>query len=93
MRTFGRRRNRSVSEVENRIRTALDGMRTLLRVDAFAIELVRFDPATRVAHLRVGGDCPDCDMTAATLAQGIEAHLRRAVPEVSSVAAEASGRE
>jgi len=63
-------------------------MRPLLRVESFAVELVRYDPDARVAHLRVDGGCPDCDMTAAALTQAIEAHLRRHVPEVEAVAAD-----
>jgi Fe-S cluster biogenesis protein NfuA len=74
--------------VEKRIRAALESMRPLLRVDDFEIELVRFDAANRVAHLRVEGGCPDCDMTAATLTRGIEAHLRQRVPEVEAVEAD-----
>lgn len=63
-------------------------MRPLLRVDDFGIELVRFDAANGVAHVRVEGGCPDCDMTAATLTTGIEAHLRQRVPEVETVEAD-----
>lgn len=60
----------------------------MLRVESFTVELVRFDAEDRVAHLRVEGGCPDCEMTPATLTHGIEAHLRRNVPEVESVEAE-----
>jgi Fe-S cluster biogenesis protein NfuA len=66
-------------------------MRPLLRVDDFTVELMRFDATEGVAYLRIGGGCPDCDMTAAMLARGIEAHLRRRIPEVESVAAETPG--
>lgn len=67
-------------------------MRPLLRVDDFDVELVRFDAAHGVAHLRVEGGCPDCDMTAATLTRGIEAHLRQRVPEVEAVEADSAGK-
>ena len=87
MAVFRRSKRGSTLEVENRIRAALDDMRPLLRVDAL-VELIRFDAAQGVAHLRVDGGCPDCDMTAAMLTRGIEAHLRRRVPEVESVEAE-----
>ncbi len=78
--------------MENRIRFALDGLRPLLRVDDFDVELVRFDEAEGVAYLRVEGGCPDCDMTAATLTRGIEAHLRQRVPEVEAVEADSPDR-
>lgn len=67
-------------------------MRPLLRVEDFDIELVRFDAAQGIAHVRVEGGCRDCDMTAATLARGIEAHLRQQVPEVEAVEADSPDR-
>jgi Fe-S cluster biogenesis protein NfuA len=82
------RRGIAEQQIEDRIRHVLADMRPLLRIDSVAVELVRYDSAARVAHLRVGGGCPDCDMTAAALTQAIEAHLRRRVPEVETVAAE-----
>jgi Fe-S cluster biogenesis protein NfuA len=78
---------RDAESVERRIRQALAEMRPLLRLDAAVIELVEFDGSTGVAVLRIGGDCPDCDMDAAMLRQGIEAHLRMQVPEISAVRA------
>ncbi|HUF66789.1 MAG TPA: NifU family protein [Gemmatimonadaceae bacterium] len=92
MPVFRRKARRSASDVENRIRAALDSMRPLLRVEDFDIELVRFDAAKKVAHLRVEGGCPDCDMTAATLTKGIEAHLRQRVPEVETVEADSTDK-
>ena len=35
--------------------------------------------------LRVSGGCPDCEMTAGMFIQGIEAHLRRNVPQLATV--------
>ncbi len=87
MPVFRRDRRQSATDIERRIRVALDELRPLLGHDA-AVELLRFDAASGVAQLRVGGGCPDCEMTVATLTQGIEAHLRRRVPEVESVQAE-----
>jgi len=78
---------RDEESIERRIRDALTKMRPLLRLDAAVIELVEFDGETGVAVLRIGGDCPDCDMDAAMLRQGIEAHLRMQVPEISAVRA------
>ncbi|HEY7878986.1 MAG TPA: NifU family protein [Gemmatimonadaceae bacterium] len=73
--------------VERRIRQALTDMRPLLRFEAVGIELVGFDGATGVVLLRIQGDCPDCDMDAGMLRQGIEAHLRMQVPEINAVRA------
>jgi Fe-S cluster biogenesis protein NfuA len=73
--------------VEARIRAALDALRPLLRVNAPVAELLEYQPDRGLAVLRVGGRCPGCDMSAAMLIEGIEAHLRMRVPEVREVRA------
>lgn len=78
---------RNDAAIERRIREALTDMRPLMRFDAAGIELVEFDGATGVVLLRIQGDCPNCDMDAGMLRQGIEAHLRMHVPEISAVRA------
>ena len=80
-----RDRSRRQPAVEARIREALIAMRPLLGHVSSGVELVRFEAAAGVAVLRVEGDCPDCDLTAAMLIQGIAAHLRMQVPEVLDV--------
>jgi len=72
--------------VEGRIRQALAELRPLLRMDA-GLELVEFEQRTGVAVLRIDGDCPDCQMSASLLREGIEAHLRMHVPEIREVRA------
>lgn len=57
----------------------------MLRIEPAAVELVSFDPATGTAVLRVEGDCPDCQMSAAMMIEGISAHLRARVPEIREV--------
>jgi Fe-S cluster biogenesis protein NfuA len=57
----------------------------LLKLDTIGIELVRFERESGVAMLRFEGDCPDCEMSAIMLRDGIEAHLRTQVPEVREV--------
>ena len=81
------RRDRSGTEVERRIREAIAAMRPLLRLETMDVDLVRFDVVSGVALLRVAGDCPDCDLSADVLLTGIEAHLRRRVPEITGVRA------
>jgi Fe-S cluster biogenesis protein NfuA len=51
------------------------------------VELVEFQFESGVAVLRLSGDCPDCDLTAGHLRQGIEANLRQRVPEIREVRA------
>ena len=82
MRALNRR-----AAIEQRIRQALDAMRPLLHIETARIELVEYQVESGVAVIRMDGDCPDCDLTAAHLRQGIEAHLRMQVPEVREVRA------
>ena len=72
------------NDIDHRIRETLDDIRPLLHMEA-TIELVQFEEQTGIAVLRVEGDCPDCDMSAANMIEGIGAHLRARVPEVKDV--------
>jgi Fe-S cluster biogenesis protein NfuA len=73
--------------VEAQIREVIVGLRPLLHIEPAGLELLEFDPISCVALLRVAGDCPDCDMTAAALLRGIEAHLMQRVPGLRGVRA------
>lgn len=75
--------------IEVRIRAVLTALVPLLRVEpqAGCVELVRFDAESGVVSVRVSGGCPDCDMSAAALISGIEAHLMQRVPEIRAVRA------
>ena len=80
------RRGRPNAEaIEARIREAIAGLRPMLGVGETSIALVNFEAATGVAVLRIEGDCPECEMSVATLLQGIEAHLRLRVPEIREI--------
>lgn len=78
-------KQRTGTDVEGDIRTAIDGMRPLLRIETMDIELVAFEMENSVAVIRCTGDCPDCDLSAENLTVGIEAHLRQQVPEIRAV--------
>jgi Fe-S cluster biogenesis protein NfuA len=71
--------------VDNRIRETLADLRPLLHIAEANLELVKFDEASGTATLRLDGDCPDCEMSAANLIEGIAAALRARVPEVKDV--------
>jgi Fe-S cluster biogenesis protein NfuA len=75
----------SASDVDDRIRTAIDGMRALLRIETMDIVLIEFDAESGAAVIRCTGDCPDCDLSAENLTVGIDAHLRLQVPEIRSI--------
>ena len=75
------------SAVESRIRAAIEAMRPILGIDPCALELVAWREETGTAELRVHGSCPDCEMSVTVFMQGIEANLRRRVPEIRAVQA------
>jgi Fe-S cluster biogenesis protein NfuA len=81
------RRAPAKEAIEARIRVVIVGLRPLLHIEPAGLELVEFDPRSGVAVLHVAGDCPDCDMSAATLLRGIEAHLMQRIPELRGVRA------
>ena len=76
---------RAERDVDIRIRETLAEIRSLLHIAEANIELVSFEEQTGTAVLRVEGDCPDCEMSAANMIEGIGAHLRARVPEVKDV--------
>ena len=75
------------SDIEGRIRSAIEAMRPMLGIDACALELIAFREESGTAVLRVHGSCPDCSMSVTVFMQGIEANLRRRVPEIREVQA------
>lgn len=76
---------RGERDVDSRIRETLVDIRSMLHIAEADIELVQFEEQTGTAVLRVEGDCPDCEMSAANMIEGIAAHLRARVPEVKDV--------
>ena len=76
---------RADRDVDARIRETLAEIHSLLHIAEANIELVQFEEESGTAVLRVEGDCPDCEMSAANMIEGIAAHLRSRVPEVRDV--------
>ncbi len=73
------------SDIENKIQNEIESLAPMLKIEASALRLERFDASARVVYLEISGDCPDCDMKAATFVEGIEAHLRRRIPGIAGV--------
>lgn len=78
-------KQRTATDVEDRIRAVIEGMRALIPIQGMDIELLEFDVESGTAVIRCAGDCPDCDLSAENLAVGIEAHLRQQVPEIRTL--------
>lgn len=68
---------------EKKVQKALDEIRPNIQADGGDIELVAIENG--VVKVRLQGHCVGCPMSALTLKQGVEAHLKRRVPEVVKV--------
>jgi len=73
------------SAIEARISAVLLDLQPLLRIEHCRIDLIEFSPESGALTLRIGGECPDCEMSPATFAPAIAAHVKQRVPEVREV--------
>ena len=71
--------------IQQKVQKALDEIRPNIQMDGGDVELVAFDKG--VVQVRLQGHCAGCPMSAMTLKMGIEAHLKKRVPEVEKVEA------
>ena len=71
------------AETLTQIEDVLENIRPALHADGGDVELVDFDDG--FVYLNMLGACGGCPMSTATLVLGIEAELRRQVPEVEGV--------
>jgi len=68
-----------------KVQKALDEIRPNIQADGGDVELVAVEKG--MVKVRLQGHCVGCPMSALTLKQGIEAHLKNRVPEVVKVEA------
>ncbi len=80
------------ANIETQIAREIESLAPMLKLESSALRLERFDATEKIVYLEISGDCPDCDMKAATFVDGIEAHLRRRIPGISAVRASARPR-
>jgi Fe-S cluster biogenesis protein NfuA len=71
--------------IEKKVQKALDEIRPNLQADGGDVKLVAVENG--VVKVRLQGHCVGCPMSALTLKQGVEMHLKRRVPEVVKVEA------
>ena len=70
--------------LKERVQTALNDVRPSLQADGGDVELVDVSD-DGIVKVKLKGACGGCPMAKMTLSQGIEAHLKKVVPEVTSV--------
>ncbi len=70
-----------------KIEDTLDGIRPALREDGGDVELIGFDDADGIVHLRLVGACSSCPISTMTVKQGIEVRIKSVIPQVREVQA------
>ena len=69
--------------VQKKVEIALDEIRPNIQADGGDVQLVSVEKG--IVKVRLQGHCVGCPMSALTLKQGIEAHIKKRVPEIVKV--------
>jgi Fe-S cluster biogenesis protein NfuA len=70
-------------KMKEQVQIALNEIRPSLQADGGDVELV--DVEDGIVKVRLTGACGGCPMSQMTLKQGIEAYVRKKIPEIVSV--------
>ncbi len=70
--------------MKEKVESALDKIRPSLKADGGDVELVEIT-SDKVVKVKLSGACGGCPMSQMTLKQGIEAHVKKKIPEIVSV--------
>ncbi len=69
--------------VQKKVETALEEIRPNIQADGGDVKLISVDKG--IAKVKLQGHCVGCPMSALTLKQGIESHIKQRVPEITKV--------
>jgi len=69
----------------DKIKESLESVRPTMQADGGDIEFIGFDEKTGIVKVNMVGKCAHCPMSHVTLKEGVEAILKKEVPEVKSV--------
>jgi Fe-S cluster biogenesis protein NfuA len=78
-------KNNKNINVEEKIKKSLATIRPSLQADGGDVEFVSFNAKTGTVKVNLVGHCAHCPMSQYTLKEGVEAILKKEVPEVKSV--------
>lgn len=73
------------SDIDSKIKKALDKVRPSLQMDGGDAEFVSFNAKTGSLEIRLVGKCSHCPMSHITLKQGIETEMKKTVKEIKRV--------
>ncbi|MDD4902109.1 MAG: NifU family protein [Patescibacteria group bacterium] len=72
-------------KIEEKIKKSLDTVRPSLQADGGDVEFKSFDEKSGTVKVGLVGHCAHCPMSQLTLKEGVEAILKKEVPEVKKV--------
>jgi Fe-S cluster biogenesis protein NfuA len=71
--------------IKKQVQKILDDLRPAIQMDGGDVELVEVDEKTGIVKVKLQGHCAHCPMATVTLKQGIEASLKKALPQIKEV--------
>lgn len=71
-------------ELENKVKNVLNQIRPYLQADGGDVEFIEMTE-DKVVNIRLLGMCGNCPHSQMTLKSGIEAAVKRVLPEISAV--------
>lgn len=71
--------------IEEKIKQSLENIRPNLQADGGDIQFMEWDEENGLVKIQLKGACCGCPMSQATLKDGVEAVLKKEVPEVKQV--------
>jgi len=74
----------TLEELSGKIEASLDSIRPYLEADGGNVKVVEITPEN-IVRLEFVGACGNCRMSAMTFKAGVEAAIRRDVPEIKSI--------
>ena len=76
--------NITLDELTQKIETSLDSIRPYLKADGGDVRIAEITPEN-VVKLEFTGTCGNCSMSTMTFKAGVEAAIKRDVPQVKSI--------
>lgn len=76
--------NNTMEEIARKIETSLDSIRPYLKADGGDVRITEITE-DKVVKLEFIGACGNCSMSTMTFKAGVEAAIKRDVPEVKSI--------
>jgi len=74
----------AIQELETKVKNVLDQIRPYLQADGGDVEFIEMTE-DKVVNVRLLGMCGNCPHSQMTLKSGIEAAVKRVLPEISAV--------